>query len=50
MNEKSEVTYGSIKTADPKVINDIFNKFSFNPNWMKPDECASIVPQGIRLA
>lgn len=50
MNEKSEVTYGSITPPDPKVINDIFTKFSFNPNWMKPDECASIVPQGIRLA
>lgn len=50
MNEKSEVTYGSIKPPDPKVINDIFIKFGFNPNWMKSDECASIVPQGIRLA
>ena len=48
MNEKSEVTYGSI-TLDPKVINDILNKFGFNPDWMKPIECAKVVPQGIRL-
>lgn len=50
MNEKSEVTYGSIKPPDPKVINDIFTKFGFNPNLMKSNECANIVPQGIRLA
>lgn len=50
MNEKSEVTYGSITPPDPKVINDILSKFGFNPDWMKPDECAKIVPRGIRLA
>ena len=50
MNEKSNVTYGSITPPDPKVINDIFDKFAFNPNLMKSNECANIVPQGIRLA
>ena len=53
MNENSNVTYGSIKSPDPKVINDIFTKFGFNPNWLNNrsnEMIAHVVPKGIALS
>ena len=46
-NEKEIV--GSIAKPNENVLNEIFNRFTFNPDWIKPVECAKVVPQGIRL-
>lgn len=46
-NEKEIV--GSIAKPNENVLNEIFNRFTFNPDWIKPVEYAKVVPQGIRL-
>ena len=53
MNENSNVTYGSITPPDPKVINEIFTKFGFNPDWLNNhsnEMVAHVVPKGIALS
>ena len=47
-NEKEIV--GSIAKPNENVLNEIFNRFTFNPDWIKPVECAKVVPQRIHLA
>lgn len=50
MSENTNVVYGSIKVPTQKELKPIFDKFAFNPDWIKPVECAKVVPQGIHLA
>ena len=50
MDKNTDVVYGSIKVPTQKELKPIFDKFAFNPDWMKPIECAKVVPQRIHLA
>lgn len=50
MDKNTDVVYGSIKVPTQKELKPIFDKFAFNPDWIKPVECAKVIPQGIHLA
>lgn len=50
MDKNTNVVYGSIKVPTQKELKPIFDKFAFNPDWIKPVECAKVVPRGIILA